>query len=117
MAAAAELTPASVSRDSAAETDVRGVLAPVVDTDALPETDALAACKSFKNNISKTESSSLMHYRSCSKSPFLPISACRTKVIQLCVARTEDQERSCYTPFVSMRKEPCCKFRPGIVRC
>jgi hypothetical protein len=52
MAAAAELTPASVSRDSAAETDVRGVLAPVVDTDALPETDALAACELFKNDVS-----------------------------------------------------------------
>jgi hypothetical protein len=45
MAAAAEFTPASVSSESAAETDVRGVLAPVLETDAFPEADALAACE------------------------------------------------------------------------
>ena len=115
MAAAAELTPASVSRDSAAETEVRGVLAPVVDTDALPETDALAACDSFETSISMSRRTA-GHRRAARKSPFLPTSIDTTKVIQLCLARLGHQTYSRYTPFVSMRKEPCCKFRPGIYR-
>jgi hypothetical protein len=48
MAAAAELIPASPLAESAAETDVRGVFAPVEAVDPFPERDALAA---YNNGI------------------------------------------------------------------
>lgn len=45
IAAAALSTPASPFSDSGAETEVNGVLAPVLATDPLPEAEALAACR------------------------------------------------------------------------
>ena len=44
MAAAALLTATSPFSDSGAETEVKGVLAPVVVVEPLPEAEALAAC-------------------------------------------------------------------------